>query len=338
MRNKHRKAIFTLLMVLVVIMLISILLGAASITPRQVVSSVLNKLLGYFTHDVTVETIVFDIRLPRIFLAALVGLLLSVSGVILQGVLRNPLADPYILGVSAGGAIGAMLSFIFGLDFIYYGFRTTPLLAFLFALIAVLVVYQLSHISGRTSPEALILAGVAVSSFAAAVMALIIILTGDLRSIYFWLLGSFADASWRDVLSITPYAIIGVVAAYFYSKDLNALLLGDEMALTLGVDVEAVRLFLIAIASLMTAAAVSVCGIIGFVGLIVPHIVRLLIGPNHKFLIPLSAIGGMVLLVLADILARIIYVPTEIPIGIVMSIIGVPFFLYILRKRRLGAR
>ena len=334
MRSKQRRAIFTLLMVLLLLVLVSVLFGAASVSPREVVSSILNKLLGYFTKDITIETIIWDIRLPRIFLAAIVGLMLSTAGVILQGVLRNPLADPYILGVSAGASIGALISFVFGLDFIYYGFRTTPLLAFLFALIAVLIVYQLSHIGGRTSPETLVLAGVAVSSFAAAIVALIIILTGDLRSIYFWLLGSFAEASWVDVLSVTPYAIIGIIAAFFYSKDLNALLLGDEMASTLGVDVEPVRIFLLAIASLLAAAATSVCGIIGFVGLIVPHFVRMIVGPNHRFLIPVAAISGMLLLVVADIIARMAILPTEIPIGIVMSIIGAPFFIYILRKRR----
>jgi iron complex transport system permease protein len=335
MKAKKKRAVFTLLLVLLLIMLASMLFGAATITPRQVISSVLNRILGLFTEDVTVRTIIWDIRIPRIILAAIVGLLLSTSGVILQGILRNPLADPYILGVSSGASIGAMASFIFGLDLVYFGFRTTPLLAFVSALIAVLIVYRLSHVSGRTSPETLILAGVAVSAFAAAVLALMIIVTGDLRAIFFWLLGSFADASWADVFAVTPYAIIGIIAAYFYSKDLNALLLGEEMALSLGVDVEIVRVFLLVIASLMTAAAVSVCGLIGFVGLIIPHFVRLIIGPNHRFLIPMAAISGMLLLVFADIVARVAFAPTEIPIGIIMAIIGAPFFIYILRKRRL---
>ena len=338
MRSKKRKAIYTLIMVLVIIMLASTLFGAATITPRQVIYSILNRLLGFFTKDVTAQTIIWDIRIPRIVLAAIVGLLLSTSGVILQGVLRNPLADPYIVGVSAGGSIGAMLSFVLGLDFLFFGFRTTPVLAFIFALAAVFLVYRLSHVSGRTSPETLILAGVAVSAFCAAILSLIIIVTGDLRAIFFWLLGSFSDASWRDVLTVTPYAIIGIITAYFYSKDLNALLLGEEMALSLGVDVEAVRIFLLAIASLMTAAAVSVCGLIGFVGLIVPHFVRLIVGPNHRFLIPVSAISGMLLLVVADIIARVAIAPTEIPIGIVMALVGAPFFIYILRRRRLKRR
>ncbi len=338
MKSKQKKAIFSLLLVLVLIMLVSVLVGAASIAPREIMISIGNKLLGYIAKDVTVDSIIFDIRMPRIILAAIVGLLLSISGVMLQGVLRNPLADPYILGVSAGASIGALISFTLGLDLVYFGFRTTPLLAFLFALIAVLLVYSLSKVSGRTTPETLVLSGVAVSAFASAILALIIIMTGDLRAIYFWLLGSFSNASWLDVVSITPYAVIGVIVAYFYSKDLNALLLGEETALSLGVDVEFVRLFILGVASLMAAAAVSVCGIIGFVGLIVPHFVRLIVGPNHRFLIPVAALTGMILTVVADIIARVAMPPTELPVGIVMAIFGAPFFIYILRKRRFGAR
>lgn len=338
MKTKVRKAVFTLLMLLIVVILFSVLFGAVSIAPREVVYSLLNRFLGFFTKDVTIDTIIWDIRLPRIVLAAMVGLMLSTAGVMMQGILRNPLADPYILGVSAGGALGAMLSFLLGIDLVFFGFRTAPLLAFGFALIAVLLVYQLSHIGGRASPETLILAGVAVSAFAAAVLSLMIILSGDLRSIYFWLLGSFSGSSWNDVLAITPYAIIGIIVAYFYSKDLNALMLGEDVAFTLGVDVEFVRLFILGVASLLAAATVSVCGMVGFVGLIVPHIVRLMIGPNHRLLIPAAAVCGALLVVLADVIARVVLRPTEIPIGIVMAIIGAPFFLYILRRRRGGVR
>ncbi len=336
--NKKRNATLTLLGVLAAIMLVSTLFGAASVAPKDVMTAMLNGTLGLFGGDKTVNTVIWDVRVPRIILAALVGLLLSTSGVILQGILRNPLADPYILGVSAGGSIGAMLSFLFGRDVFFLGFRTTPLIAFAFSLAAVFIVYRLSHVAGRSSPETLVLAGVAVSSFAASVLALMIIVSGDLRSIYFWMLGSLQDASWADVLTVAPYAAIGIIAAYFYSKDLNALLLGDDMALTLGVDVKAVRIFLLVIASLMAAAAVSVCGLVGFVGLIVPHFVRLAVGPNHRLLVPIAGVSGMILMVAADIVARTALAPTEIPIGVIMSLIGAPFFIYILRRRRLGPR
>ena len=167
--------------------------------------------------------IIWNIRLPRMILAILVGAALAVSGVILQGLLRNPLADPYILGVSAGGAVGAALAVIFGLNFIIYGMELTPLLSFAFALLAVLIVYRLAMFGGRATPEALILAGVAVSAFATAVLVFVVLLTGKMQTLYFWLLGSLADASWTGVLTLVPYVIIGVVVTFFYSKDLYLL-------------------------------------------------------------------------------------------------------------------
>ncbi|MBN3032867.1 MAG: iron chelate uptake ABC transporter family permease subunit [Candidatus Saganbacteria bacterium] len=283
--------------------------------------------------DLLHNEILWQIRLPRVILAALLGLLLSVSGVILQGTLRNPLADPYVLGISAGGAIGAALAIATGLQTI-----SVPALAFLTSLLAVYVVYKLSQVAGKTSPETLILAGVALSAFCAAVLSLIIIISGNLQAIYFWLLGSLSSASWLNVITVIPYALAGSGIAYFFSKELNALLLGEEMAQTLGVDVERTRLLLIGTASLMTAAAVSVAGLVGFVGLIVPHFIRLLIGPNHRLLIPAAALSGMLLLIVTDALARTLLAPTEIPIGIIMALLGAPFFLYLLRRRRVAGK
>lgn len=288
--------------------------------------------------DFSSSPIIMDIRLPRILLSAIVGMLLATSGVILQGILRNPLADPYILGVSAGAGVGAAAAITLGFSFIFLGMSPIQLLAFIFALIAVLIVYRLSQVSERTSPETLILAGVAVSAFASAVLALLIILSGQLQSIYFWLLGSFSSATWNDIYALLPYLVVGVIIAYYWSKDLNALLLGDEMAQSLGVEVDRLRLFMIITATLMTAAAVSVSGLIGFVGLIVPHFVRLISGPNHRLLVPFSALGGAVLMVLADTIARTALSPSEIPVGVVMALLGAPFFLYLLRRRRLYKR
>lgn len=322
--NKNQAAVATVVVFLLLAAAIfaSFYLGSAAIDPGQLFNS----------------EIFWQIRFPRVILAALVGMLLSVSGVVLQGVLRNPLADPYILGVSAGGAIGAAIAIAFGVGVVVFGMSSVPALAFLFSLAAVVMVYQLSKVSGRTAPETLVLAGVALSSFCAAILALIIILTGNLASIYFWLLGSLSSASWTQVYTVIPYALIGGGIAYFFSKELNAFLLGEEMALTLGVDVERVKLILIAAASLMTAAAVSVSGLIGFVGLIVPHFIRLLVGSNHRFLIPLSILTGMLLMVVADAIARTVIAPQEIPIGVVMALVGSPFFLYLLRRRRRGER
>lgn len=317
-KNEEVIAIAVLGVFLIVAMILSLFLGSVFISPGELWGS----------------EILWQIRLPRVVLAALIGLLLSISGVILQGILRNPLADPYILGISAGAGVGAAITIATGAQFVIFGMSSVPATAFIFAMVAVTVVYKLSQVAGKTAPETLILAGVALSAFSAAILALIIIISGSLQSIYFWLLGSLSSASWENVITVFPYVLIGAGVAYFFSKELNALLLGEEMASTLGVDVEKTRLILIGTASLMTAAAVSVSGLIGFVGLIVPHWIRLLIGPNHRLLIPISALSGMLLMVVADTVSRTILSPMEIPIGIIMALVGAPFFLYLLRRRR----
>jgi iron complex transport system permease protein len=321
-KKEERFVIAGLASLLFAVMIFSLFFGSVFISPGELWNN----------------NILWQIRLPRVVLAALIGLLLSISGVLLQGILRNPLADPYILGISAGGAVGAAISIVLGANFVIFGMSSIPVMAFIFALLAVLVVYKLSQVAGKTTPETLILAGVALSAFSAAVLALIIIMSGSLQTIYFWLLGSLSSASWSNILTVSPYVLIGGGVAYYFSKELNAMLLGEEMATTLGVDVENTRLILIGTASLMAAAAVSVSGLIGFVGLIIPHWVRLIIGPNHRLLIPVSALSGMLLIVVADTLSRTLLSPQEIPIGIIMALVGAPFFLYLLRRRRVEGK
>lgn len=321
-RKEAGIAIFLLAVFLLAAVAVSLFLGSVSISPGELWKS----------------DILWQIRLPRVILAALIGLLLAISGVILQGILRNPLADPFILGISAGSALGAAAAMALGWQFVFLWMSPVPAFAFIFSLVAVLVVYKLSQVAGKTSPETLILSGVALSAFCSAILSLIIILTGNLQAIYFWLLGSLSSANWVNVITVTPYALIGALVAYFFSKELNALLLGEEMAKTLGIEVENARLILIGAASLMTAAAVSVSGLIGFVGLIVPHWIRLIVGPNHRLLVPLSALSGMLLMVAADTVSRTILSPIEIPIGIVMALLGAPFFLYLLRRRRMEGK
>lgn len=319
---KNKNIVYILLGTLAAVSIISLFIGSVWVPPQYILQS----------------EILWQIRIPRILVAALVGMMLGVSGVVLQGILRNPLADPYILGVSAGAGVGAAAAMGLRLNFVFLGMSSVPIFAFIFAIGAVLVVYRLSFVSDRSSPEALILGGVAVSAFASAILALIVIISGQLQSIYFWLLGSLSMASYTDVITLIPYLAIGLTAAYFYSKELNVLLLGEEMALTMGVEVAKVRGLMILIATLMTAAAVSVSGLIGFVGLIIPHFVRLLIGPNHRSLIPISAIGGALLMIVADAIGRTVISPVEMPIGVVMALLGSPFFLYLLNKRRRGIK
>ena len=337
-RGYRRILVIGMIVLLALVMLGALLFGATHIPAKDVYHAIANRFSAQWIVSEKVDTIVWRIRVPRILLGALVGLLLAVSGTILQGILRNPLADPYILGVSAGGGIGAAIAIVLGGSMTLIGTGFIPLLAFLFALAAVLIVYRLSHVAGRGSPETLILAGVAVSAFASAILALLIILSGQLQTIFFWLLGSLANATWIDVFAILPYALVGIVFAYFYSKDLNAMLLGEEGARTLGIDVNRTRSLLLIIASLMAAAAVSVSGLIGFIGLIIPHFIRLLVGPNYRLLVPLAAISGMIFMIVADVIARTVLSPMEIPIGIIMALVGAPFFLYILRRRRMRGR
>lgn len=335
-RSKRKRVVATTILsfVLIVVCLLSVLFGSVFLTPDEIINSIYCQFTDFCSTNVYVDIIVWQIRLPRIILSALVGLLLAISGTILQGVLRNPLADPYILGVSAGGSIGAAIAIVFGLEFWFLGLSSVPILAFIFAIAAVFIVYTLSNTAGKTTPQTLILAGVAVSIFAAAILSIIVIISGDLQSIYFWLLGSFSGADWDAVLMVLPYALIGFGIAYYFSKDLNALLLGEETAYTLGVDVEKVRRFLLVVASIMAAAAVSVAGLIGFVGLIIPHFIRLVVGPHHKLLIPLAALSGMLVVVIGDTIARTIIAPVELPVGVVMAIFGCPFFLYLLRRKK----
>ncbi|MCX5750082.1 MAG: iron ABC transporter permease [Candidatus Saganbacteria bacterium] len=336
MTKKIKQRIFAAVLlgvILVVVSLLSMFFGSVYLSPKEVFNTVGCKVTEVCTSSIYADVIIWQIRFPRIILAALVGLLLALSGTILQGVLRNPLADPYILGVSGGGAVGAAIAMSLGLGTTLWGFSLVPLLAFLFSLIAVFVVYNLSRVGGRITPENLLLAGVAVSAFCGAIISMIVIIGGDLQSIYFWLLGSLSGADWKGVLLLLPYALIGIVVGYFYSKELNALLFGDEMAMTLGVDVDRIRMFLLAVAALLAAAAVSVAGLIGFVGLLVPHFIRFLVGPHHRFLVLFSALSGMLLLVVADTIARTVLAPVEIPVGVVMAFIGAPFFLYLLRRK-----
>jgi len=276
------------------------------------------------------ETILFDIRLPRIALAALVGSALATSGATYQGLLRNPLADPYLIGVSAGAALGATIAIVFS-------FGAVSLFAFIGAIGATTLIYALARAGGRTTPTTLILAGVALGAFLSAIT-WFLMFKGDsafrTQQIIAWMMGSFSLSSWQDVAVMIPYLGIGWLVLYLNARTLNVLQLGDVQAQQLGVPVERVTMILVASASLITAAAVATSGIIGFVGLIVPHAVRLVWGPDHRFLLPMSALIGAMFLILADALARTLLSPSELPVGIITAFCGAPFFLYLLRRNR----
>jgi iron complex transport system permease protein len=284
------------------------------------------------------ETILLTLRLPRAVAAALVGSALAAAGVLFQGLLRNPLADPYVVGSSGGAALGAVIGMLLGERLSVLGFGIVPVTAFLGALGAMLVVVRLAGVGGHLPVVTVLLAGFAVSTLLGYTVSLLLVLNDRLQiqmpRIYGWLLGGIAVTGWSQLAVVAPLIGGTLVATLGLARALNAFSLGEEGAARLGIAVERDKRLLLAAGSLLTAAAVSVSGLIGFVGLIVPHVTRLLCGPDHRLLLPASALAGASFLVLADLLARTVLPPAELPVGIVTAFLGGPFFLWLLRKSR----
>lgn len=330
-----------LIAVCAVAVILSILLatciGAVGIAPSDVFTSIAWHLkIPFIDQSIgTSDVIIWQLRLPRVILAFIVGSMLASAGAAYQGTFRNPLADPYLLGVSAGAGLGATLIIVSGSN---PNQSLVPFGSFLGAITAVALTYTLgrSAIAGRSS-TALVLAGVAVANLLTALQTLIQQQHNDkIREVYSWVLGTLNTTGWTDVRLVAPYICICLVILYRYRRVLDVFGVGDEEAQTMGLPVERVRATVIIAASLGTAAAVSVTGLIGFVGIIVPHVLRLFVGNSFRILLPLSIVFGGVFLVLADLVARTVLAPAEIPIGIVTALIGAPFFLYVLGSRRVG--
>lgn len=304
--------------------------GAVHLPPGQVLDALLGRPVPK-----TVATILWEIRLPRVVLAALVGASLAAAGAAFQGLLRNPMADPYLLGVSGGASVGGALALTIGLRWEFIGFNAAPLAAFLGALAAVVLVYGLARTgSRRVSTGALLLAGVAVGTFCTAVLSFLQARAPEqlLRALVNLLAGSVGTATWPQIGAATPYMVAGLAILIALGRDLDLLLLGEEPAEQLGVPLEATKRWVWVGASLATAASVSVAGLIPFVGLIVPHILRLLVGPGHRGLLPAAALGGAAFLVLADTAGRTLWAPQEIRVGVITGLTGAPFFLWLLRQ------
>ncbi|KTG09882.1 iron ABC transporter [Haloprofundus marisrubri] len=359
MRIETRTGVWSvaLLVVLAVVVLVSAGIGPVAITPSTVAKATLNGVavpasvsfgqasvagvtlptptVGYvhpfsFPVEGSHQTIVTTIRLPRILLGAVVGFALATAGVVMQGFFRNPMADPSIIGVSSGAAVGAVaflvapFAFPFGL-----GLQGA---AFVGALLTAFGVYLIATEDGRTPVATLLLAGVAIQTFLGAVISFMLLHSGEsLRQVTYWLMGHLDNASWGDVTVAALLVPLLFFVLLAYGRDLNVLLLGEEDAHSLGIEVERTKRVLLAVSSLVTAAAVAVSGVIGFVGLIVPHVMRLLVGPDHRILLPTSALAGAAFLVATDTLAR--SGTAELPVGIVTAALGAPFFLYLLRTQ-----
>ena len=321
---------------LVAAVIIAAGVGAVSVGPVTIIGIVLHH-LGIST-DIEFtrqqDAVVWAIRIPRVLLAVLVGAGLALSGAVLQGVFRNPLADPSIIGVSSGAAFGAVTAIVIGVTPL--GIFTTPAAAFVGGILTTLVVWALSRRDGRIDTVTLILVGVALNAMIGSGMGILNYIADDeqLRQVVFWSMGSLGGATWRTTMAILPMILVGMIILPRRARDLNLLVLGDREARHLGVDVDRLRFLLIFVVALTTGAAVAFAGIIGFVGLIVPHLIRLVAGPDHRVLLPASMLFGALLLVVTDLLARTVASPAELPIGILTALLGAPFFLFLLLRTR----
>jgi len=309
-------------------------IGSVYIPPLTALQILFGRMLYSKSWRPIYEVILLNVRLPRVLQAALVGSSLAVAGVAMQALFRNPMASPYILGISSGAAFGASLAIILGIG-ITINIYAVPLMAFIFAILTIFIVYKIAEVHGRTPIETLLLTGIAIGSLFSALVSLLMYIAGEkLERIVFWLMGGLWTSDWSRVVITFPLILLGILVMLVFSRHLNLILMGEETAIDLGLEVEKFKKIILIFASLITAAAVSVCGIIGFVGLIIPHIMRILVGPNHRILLPSSCLLGAIFLVWVDTIARTIIEPTEVPVGILTSLLGVPFFLYLLRRRK----
>ncbi|HKM39556.1 MAG TPA: iron chelate uptake ABC transporter family permease subunit [bacterium] len=324
-----------LVLALLVAMVAGIILGAVKVERPDLLQALGLWSRGDRVVDAGTRAIIVELRLPRVLLAAMVGAALALAGAVFQALFLNPMADPYILGVSSGAALGATLAFLFPLQYLPVGISWVPLAAFVGAVLTVMLVIQLARSGGYMSLHNMLLSGIAVGAFFTALVSLLMYFSRQhLHQIVFWLMGGLSQANWLYVRLALPYLMLGATVVLIQARAINALLLGEEVAASLGIEVARTKRWLLLGASMLTAMAVAVSGPIGFVGLIVPHVLRMLVGADHRLLLPTSALSGAILVVVADTLARTVIAPTELPVGLIMALGGAPFFISILRRRR----
>lgn len=322
---------------LVITLVLGVGLGTVRIGPLETVGVIMSRAFGIdleITWSPAVEAIVWELRLPRVLTAMLIGCGLAVAGATFQGLLRNPLADPYVLGTASGAAVGAAIAVLLPIQLVLVEFGLLHGLAFIGALGSAWLVFRLGGTGGAGGLTRLLLTGYAVGSILAAVLTMAMYVSGvELRQIFSFLLGGLGGASWIRLLVATPLIIGAVVLMVARARSLDGMLLGDAAARHLGVDVTRERVILLALASMATAAAVAISGLIGFVGLVIPHLVRLLVGPDHRLVLPAATLFGAAFLVACDLVARTILAPVELPVGIITALIGGPFFLWLLIRK-----
>lgn len=342
---KRTGRISLLIAILMWIMLsvVAITLGTVKIPILEVVRIIFSRLpvlkgIVSPVQNESHELIVLSIRLPRIIMAGFTGAGLSIVGVAFQALFRNPMADPYVLGTSSGAAAGAAIAIVAGVGTSFMGFGGVTIAAFIAATATMYLVYNIARTGGRIPVKTLLLAGITVSFFMSSLISLIMVFNREsIHSIVFWMMGSLNALNWKQVLIIVPLVLLGTILLSAFYRDFNLLLTGDETALSLGLNTEKFKKFILILSSFIVAACVSFTGVIGFVGLLVPHIVRMSTGSNHKLLIPLSAVGGAIFLLVADTLARTI-TGNELPVGAITSLFGAPYFMALLLKNKKGVR
>jgi len=339
--NRYIHKYILLLLLLVLTVLIAISLGAVNIPLKETITILLSKIpfikniINTENISSNSESIILTLRLPRILMSLLVGAGLAMCGVVFQGIFKNPLADPYILGISSGASLGAAIAIAAGAQAMYLGFGMISLFAFIGSFVVMFLVYFIARAGGKLVSNTLILAGVAISFMFQSFISFIIISSKEVTTrIIFWTMGSMTNANNLKLLVIFPIIVIGFIILLSFASDINILSAGEETSVSLGINVSKVKFILLGTCSLITALSVAFSGVIGFVGLIIPHAIRLISGPNHKNLIPLSAISGSIFLIICDTLSRTILAPTEIPIGAITAIFGAPFFIYLLIKSK----
>jgi iron complex transport system permease protein len=340
-KNSYKTIILVLTLALIFFIGLFATIGTANVSiidTFKIIGSkipIINRYIDTSQIPDSYKTIILSIRLPRVLLGVLVGASLSTAGTAFQGILKNPMADPYVIGISSGAALGAAISIVFKFDFNILGISTLSISAFLGALIAVFIVYNIAKVGNKVPVTTLLLAGIAVGQFLTAIMSfLMVIYSKDMSKIIYWTLGSLAGKGWKPLIRISIPTILSIIMMNIFARDLNIMLTGEESAHSLGVEVEKIKVYVLLLGSFMTSMVVSISGIIGFVGLIIPHIVRMIVGPDHRILLPSSALVGGIFMIFTDTIARTIISPVEIPVGIITALFGGPFFIYLLRKKK----
>lgn len=341
-KNSYYSIVFILMIFMLFIsIIISSTLGVANITFSQGMQILISKipfadnLININNISETHKLIIFNIRLPRIILSALIGAGLSIVGCVFQAIFRNPMADPYVLGISSGSALGASIAIVTGITSMTFGIAGTTFFAFVGAIFTTVLVYFIAKTGTKLPTNTLLLAGVSVSFLFSSINSLIMIFNRDrVEQIVFWTMGSLSSATWKQVNFLFLLIIIGFILIMIYSRDLNLMLMGDEAASSLGAEVDFVKKFLLIVSSIIIASCVSVSGVIGFIGLIIPHITRMIVGPNHKTLLPFSTLGGAIFMIVCDTLSRILAPPAEIPVGAITALFGSPYFIYLLIENK----